>query len=284
MIQGNILKNGVKIMKRTDLAIENLDFSSDIEGLAVSETEIGDIKITAAEIKSDSAAERLGRAKGRYITLETGDIASELFPISKTAEVLAKELRSLMGEAESALVIGLGNTDITPDALGPMAADRVLATRHLSSEIKDKTGLSRLRSVSVLSPGVLGQTGMESAEVIKAICREIEPDIVIAIDALAAADIERLGKTVQLSDAGISPGSGVGNRRRELGEGTLGRRVIAIGIPTVADSSCFGGSCGYIVTPREIDMLISRAGELISTALNFALQPEIDRDILLSLV
>ncbi|MBE6767043.1 MAG: GPR endopeptidase [Ruminococcaceae bacterium] len=271
-------------MKRTDLAIENLDFSSDIEGLAVSETEIGDIKITAAEIKSDSAAERLGRAKGRYITLETGDIASELFPISKTAEVLAKELRSLMGEAESALVIGLGNTDITPDALGPMAADRVLATRHLSSEIKDKTGLSRLRSVSVLSPGVLGQTGMESAEVIKAICREIEPDIVIAIDALAAADIERLGKTVQLSDAGISPGSGVGNRRRELGEGTLGRRVIAIGIPTVADSSCFGGSCGYIVTPREIDMLISRAGELISTALNFALQPEIDRDILLSLV
>jgi len=284
VIQGNILKNGVKIMKRTDLAIENLDFSSDIEGLAVSETEIGDIKITAAEIKSDSAAERLGRAKGRYITLETGDIASELFPISKTAEVLAKELRSLMGEAESALVIGLGNTDITPDALGPMAADRVLATRHLSSEIKDKTGLSRLRSVSVLSPGVLGQTGMESAEVIKAICREIEPDIVIAIDALAAADIERLGKTVQLSDAGISPGSGVGNRRRELGEGTLGRRVIAIGIPTVADSSCFGGSCGYIVTPREIDMLISRAGELISTALNFALQPEIDRDILLSLV
>lgn len=284
MIQGNILKNGVKIMKRTDLAIENLDFSSDIEGLAVSETEIGDIKITAAEIKSDSAAERLGRAKGRYITLETGDIASELFPISKTAEVLAKELRSLMGEAESALVIGLGNTDITPDALGPMAADRVLATRHLSSEIKDKTGLSRLRSVSVLSPGVLGQTGMESAEVIKAICREIEPDIVIAIDALAAADIERLGKTVQLSDAGISPGSGVGNRRRELDEGTLGRRVIAIGIPTVADSSCFGGSCGYIVTPREIDMLISRAGELISTALNFALQPEIDRDILLSLV
>ena len=284
MIQGNILKNGVKIMKRTDLAIENLDFSSDIEGLAVSETEIGDIKITAAEIKSDSAAERLGRAKGRYITLETGDIASELFPISETAEVLAKELRSLMGEAESALVIGLGNTDITPDALGPMAADRVLATRHLSSEIKDKTGLSRLRSVSVLSPGVLGQTGMESAEVIKAICREIEPDIVIAIDALAAADIERLGKTVQLSDAGISPGSGVGNRRRELGEGTLGRRVIAIGIPTVADSSCFGGSCGYIVTPREIDMLISRAGELISTALNFALQPEIDRDILLSLV
>ncbi|MBR6694323.1 MAG: GPR endopeptidase [Clostridia bacterium] len=271
-------------MKRTDLAIENLDFSSDIEGLAVSETEIGDIKITAAEIKSDSAAERLGRAKGRYITLETGDIASELFPISETAEVLAKELRSLMGEAESALVIGLGNTDITPDALGPMAADRVLATRHLSSEIKDKTGLSRLRSVSVLSPGVLGQTGMESAEVIKAICREIEPDIVIAIDALAAADIERLGKTVQLSDAGISPGSGVGNRRRELGEGTLGRRVIAIGIPTVADSSCFGGSCGYIVTPREIDMLISRAGELISTALNFALQPEIDRDILLSLV
>jgi len=284
VIQGNILKNGVKIMKRTDLAIENLDFSSDIEGLAVSETEIGDIKITAAEIKSDSAAERLGRAKGRYITLETGDIASELFPISETAEVLAWELRSLMGEVESALVIGLGNTDITPDALGPMAADRVLATRHLSSEIKDKTGLSRLRSVSVLSPGVLGQTGMESAEVIKAICREIEPDIVIAIDALAAADIERLGKTVQLSDAGISPGSGVGNRRRELGEGTLGRRVIAIGIPTVADSSCFGGSCGYIVTPREIDMLISRAGELISTALNFALQPEIDRDILLSLV
>ena len=267
-------------MKRTDLAIEALETFTDKNGVSSGENTVKGFKVITTKLCREAG----GRAAGEYITIEAGDISGGLLDTLSLAEVVAGELRSLMGKAESALVIGLGNTDITPDALGPRVADRVLATRHLSAELKAQTGLSGLRSVSVISPGVLGQTGMESAEVIKAICREILPDVVIAVDALAAADVKRLGSTIQLSSAGISPGSGVGNRRRELSQKTLGVPVIGIGIPTVADSASFGGEGGYIVTPREIDMLISRAGELLGDAINFALQPETEKEILLSLV
>ncbi|MBQ8550333.1 MAG: GPR endopeptidase [Clostridia bacterium] len=270
-------------MKRTDLAIEATENLGAADGIMREQNSVDGIKITRISVGRESA-KRIGRAEGKYITLETGDIAAGLLDTEKAASAVARELAALVGNFERALVIGLGNTEITPDALGPKTADRVLATRHLSEDIKRRTGLMGLRSVSVLSPGVLGQTGMESAEVIRAVCRTVKPDAVIAIDALAAADINRLGNTVQLSSGGISPGSGVGNRRAELSERTLGTRVIAVGIPTVADSSTFGGEGGFIVTPREIDMLIIHASELLAHAVNICLQPEIDREILLSLV
>ncbi len=271
-------------MKRTDLAIEACAFAGSVSGTKTEEEQLRGIKITRTEIKTFEASKKIGRAMGRYITLEVGNIATELLDIEKAAEAISRELRALLGDRKSALVIGLGNTEITPDALGPKTADGVLATRHLSDELKRDTGLGSLRPVSVLAPGVLGQTGIESAEVIAALVNRIKPQAVIAVDALAAADIGRLGNTVQLSDSGISPGSGVGNRRKELSFGTLGLPVIAVGIPTVTDSSVFGGTGGYIVTPREIDMLISHAGELLSLAINIALQPEIDREVLRSIV
>ena len=136
----------------------------------------------------------------------------------------------------------------------------------------------------MLSPGVLGQTGIETAEIIRAVCDATHPQAVIAVDALAAAGIERLGSTVQLSNAGISPGSGVGNARSELSKTTLGVPVIALGIPTVTDSATLGGVGGFIVTPRDIDMLILRASELLAAAINLSLQPDTDEELLLSLV
>ncbi len=267
---------------RTDLAIESCKDLENYEGVLTKNEELLGIKITHAEIKTEDASRKTGRDIGRYITLEVGHIA-DMAEVFDAARAVADSLRRLLADARSFLVIGLGNTAITPDALGPATADRVLATRHLSEEFKKGVGLTGLKPVSVLSPGVLGQTGMESAEVIRAVCDAVRPDVVIAVDALAAADSARLGNTIQLSNAGINPGSGVGNRRRGLNKKTLGVPVIAVGIPTVTDSAVFGEG-GFIVTPREIDMLISRASELLSHAINQALQPEIDEEILLSLV
>ncbi len=271
-------------MQRTDLAMESITFSGHSEGIKLAEYDSFGIKVVSAEITSDSAAKKTGKEKGRYITLEVPHIAGEAMDIDNAAAAVSRELSALLGGASNVLVIGLGNTDITPDALGPKTADRVLATRHIRADFWQRIGISPLSPVSSLAPGVLGQTGIESAEVIAAVCDKIKPDAVIAVDALAAADISHLGNTVQLSDAGISPGSGVGNRRSALNRKNLGTPVIALGVPTVADSSVFGGDGGFIVTPREIDMLILRASELLGDAINFSLQPNIDRDFLRHLV
>ena len=185
-----------------------------------------------------------------------------------------------------ALVIGLGNNDITPDALGPQAASRVLATRHLREELgSEDEFLSGLRQVSVMASGVLGQTGIETAEIIEGLLEKLKPSCVIAVDALACSDISRLGTTIQLSDSGISPGSGVANKRKELSEATLGIPVIAAGVPTVVDMyTIVEGMTGrravtevpnMMVTPRDVDRLIERSSALISMGINLALHPEL---------
>lgn len=271
-------------MLRTDLAVEACAGFENIAGV-VSQTKIEhDITVKYTDISSETAAQKVGKPCGKYITIYLGNIAEGLLNEKRAVDIIVRELVSLIGSPKSTLVIGVGNTDITPDALGPKTADGILATRHLLGDFAKKIGLDDLKSVSVLSPGVLGRTGIESAEVIKAVCGEIKPDTIIAVDALAAADIKRLGTTIQINNVGISPGSGVGNRRRELTAKTVGANVIAIGMPTVADSSVLGGEGGFFITPREIDLLISRASELLSQSINFALQPKIDREIILSLV
>lgn len=270
-------------MIRTDLADEACKNFKNDEGIFIEESEQKGIKIFYADIKSQAAAKRAGRQVGKYYTFSVGD----LFKSGETREgaaLLSKHIRMLLGGAENVLVIGLGNTDITPDALGPKTAERVLATRHLKREFLKSAGLETLLPVSVIAPGVLGQTGIESAEILRALCDKIAPDAVIAIDALCAAEPVRLCSTVQLSNAGISPGSGVGNRRLEISKATLSIPVIAIGVPTVTDSSAFGGQGGFIVTPREIDTLIIKASELLSTAINLALQPGTDEETVLALV
>ena len=197
-------------------------------------------------------------------------------------EELTKELYRMLPEGP-ALVIGLGNRDITPDVIGPMAASRVMATRHLFSEQLERMGLEQLRSVCVLSPGVMGQTGLEVLELLKPMLKEQKFASVIAVDALAARSAGRLGNTIQLCDSGISPGSGVLNRRAELSEKTLGMPVIAIGIPTVVDAATliydlcpqcqYSGGQPMMVTPRNIDSIAAMGAKIISRAINRSLQP-----------
>ena len=185
------------------------------------------------------------------------------------------------------LAVGLGNAEITPDALGPLTAARILATRHLRRELADNEPdtdfLRALRPVSVLANGVLGQTGIETAELIAALRTPVEPACIIAVDALACSDLSRLGTTIQISDAGISPGSGVQNRRAELSRKTLGIPVIAVGVPTVVDLHTIlrqgGGQPeqlpNMMVTPRDIDKLLHHAARLIALSLNLALHPQL---------
>mgnify|MGYP002590559587 FL=1 len=195
------------------------------------------------------------------------------------------------------LVAGLGNRDITPDALGPKAADRILATRHVRKELARVAGMENLRAVSVLVPGVLGDTGIETAEALEIMVSRLHPAGVIAIDALAARSLRRLGNTVQISDSGIAPGSGIGNMRPPLSRETLGVPVIGVGVPTVVSGSTFAADLlgaddhdrealsriiaptdNIMVTVREVDLLISRASDLVAMAVNLALNPGFTAD------
>lgn len=268
---------------RTDLAVELVTEENLPNGVHMNHRGNA-FEITEIIIDSDDHRRTLGKGKGRYITLESGSISRFCDNYEDMAQELAAELKNLLPEGE-VLVAGLGNRDITPDAIGPWTAEKILATRHLRNELEDDEAdfLKSLRPVSCLAGGVLGQTGIETAELITAICREIKPSAVIAVDALACSDVERLGTTIQISDSGISPGSGVANSRKELSAASLGIPVIAIGIPTVVDMHTivrsFGdvkipeGTPNMMVTPRDIDRLAERGAELIACGINLALQP-----------
>jgi len=198
------------------------------------------------------------------------------------------------------LVAGLGNTEITPDALGAKSMKYILATRHIKGEFARSAGLDNLRSVSVISTGVLGQTGIEVSEIIKSLSESLKPSAVIVVDALAARELSRLGCTVQISNTGIYPGSGVGNHRKGITNENIGVPVIAVGVPTVVNAVTLAEDIlnrheleekdvsprgeSMIVTPREIDLLIERAAKLVGMSINCALQREYDFDTLLSLV
>jgi len=264
---------------RTDLAMESFDSSDGKlpEGVFTEEQKLEGILKTTVKIETEQASKRLGRPRGRYLTLE-GDFS--LYG-EKLTDELTIELAAMLPEG-AALVIGLGNRDITPDVIGPMTASGVMATRHLFSEQLERMGLEELRSVCVLAPGVMGQTGLEVFELISALSKQQRFSSVIAVDALAARSAGRLGSTIQLCDSGISPGSGVLNRRAELSEKTLGLPVIAIGIPTVVDAATLihdlCPQCQYdgqpmMVTPRDIDSLAAAGTKIIARAINRTLQP-----------
>ena len=205
------------------------------------------------------------------------------------SEVLAKCLRELMGEEKerSILVAGLGNRDVTPDALGPEAVSNLLITRHLIREYgKQVMGTERVNQISGIVPGVMAQTGMETSEIIQGIVAQTEPDLLIVVDALAARSTRRLSRTIQLTDTGIQPGSGVGNHRSSLTRESLGIPVIAIGVPTVVEAAAIiydaSGNCeqmpphlnGMFVTPKNIDETIKQLSFTLSEAMNMAFQTE----------
>jgi len=273
-----------------------------IEGVSSKEEQAGSLAISTIEITSPAGAERMKRAMGTYVTITCPPFSDSTEVDEAEIEEIAQRIREMLPQdARLALVVGLGNRGITPDALGPQVIEKTLATRHISEEIKRSVGLEHLRAVAALSPGVLGQTGVETAEIVNSVVKEIRPDAVIVIDALASKSLDRLGTTIQLSDTGISPGSGVMNRRKELSEGSLGVPVLAIGVPTVVDALTLAQDivgevdttvqekveprgAAMMVTPREIDLIIGRSSRVVSLAINRALQPEMSLEDIQMLV
>ena len=272
---------------RTDLAKESAEtFDKKLpRGVFAEETAIGNITKTVVEIKTESAEKRLLRKKGRYITLE-----GDFFYKDELAEALEKEIKTMLTPGK-VMVAGLGNLNITPDSLGPLTAEKIMATSHLKENFRRSFSLESLRDVSVIFPGSSGQTGIETASQIKAVAKSENISSLVLIDALAARSPEMLGRNIQVTDAGISPGSGVGNRRSEISFATMGIPCIAIGVPTVASAFTISGKssgealCGdMLLTPKDIDIIIKRSTEVLSEALNYALQEKIERDRLKMLI
>ncbi len=232
-----------KFSVRTDLAIEArellMESGSDLtEGIITEFEEYETINLTKVSIVNDKAAEEFGKPIGTYITLETQKMkTSDVSCHEKIIEVLAKNLNRLIKikPNDTVLVIGLGNWNITPDAVGPKVVSKMLVTRNMEDSMPEEIG--EIRSVAALSPGVMGITGIETVEVVKGLVEHLKPSLVIAVDALAARKMSRLNATIQLTDTGISPGSGVGNKRAALNKDSLGVDVIAIGVPTVVDAA-----------------------------------------------
>ena len=273
--------------KRTDLALESAESvrteSSLPEGISVAEKRSACFTVTTVTVETSEAAEKIGKPAGRYVTLETGE-RLETLPESfeECARGLSDEIISAAPCSGPALVVGLGNKDITPDSLGPRVCSHIFATRHIRSDAPELMS-DGIGEVSAIAPGVMGQTGIEAAELIKTVCEAVKPSLVITVDALACSDISHLGKTVQLTNTGISPGSGVLNSRKEISPKTLGLPCLAIGVPTIADLGVKSEGEPMMVTPRSIDKLISCAARLIAAAINLSLHRGLSLEEIISL-
>lgn len=286
---------------RTDLALERRELAgcADEQGVRCTEYEKDGTNVTEIEVLDERGVKAIGKQPGRYITVDVPPFTMSSELTDGRLSAVTEILRSMIPEEGTVLVAGLGNLSVTPDSLGPKCAQMVLATRHLTGELARGSGLDALRSTAVIAPGVLGQTGMETSEIISAVCEKIKPCAVICVDALASLSTERLARTVQLSDTGVEPGSGVGNTRAALNEQTLGVPVIAVGVPTVVDAlSIARDVTGDVkaddeklrkysemtVAPRETDIVIASASKLLALALNCALQRSLEPAEVLSLM
>lgn len=306
---------------RTDLAIEAKEMITNrithpVIGVNVVTSKDEDVLITRVKIENESAAKSLGKAPGLYVTIEAEGLRyNNKILQSKIMDLFAQELADMakLKKDSTILVVGLGNRNITPDALGPKVTEKLVVTRHLRSMISEELR-GGVRSVCAIEPGVLGITGMETAEIIQGIVDKIRPDLVIAVDALAAASSKRMNTTIQLADTGIHPGSGVDNKRFGLNKQSLGVPVIAVGIPTVIHASNIAADTvqllkdhaafsryfksleslsdqeqkliireilpeslgNLMVTPKEIDRLMDDLSQVVAGGLNQALHPDID--------
>ena len=284
--------------RRTDLALEAKELWEEsaretgvLRGVeAWSETREG-FPIETVHILDQRGERALGKPAGRYVTLTMdGLLRREEDAFPRAARAVGRELGQLLDRSAPgglALVVGLGNRAITPDAVGPKVHEHTLVTRHLVEGLPEHFG--SLRPVASLSAGVLGTTGMESGELVQAVCRDLKPACVIAVDALASRSLERLCRTVQLSDTGIAPGSGVGNYRQALDRETLGVPVLAVGVPTVVEASTLaadllgqedlpplGEGRELLVTPKDIDSQVDDLAKVIGYGISLALQPGLD--------
>lgn len=296
---------------RTDLALEAQEIfvqcseekAEKIDGVDSDVEKIGSITKTKIRIINENGERALGKPKGTYITIEAPEIKYDTEVYEKVCMLLADEIREMAKPDKNTktLVAGLGNRNITPDALGPEVISHLMVTNHMKEKMADFLS-DDITSVSAVSPGVLGTTGIETSKIIKGIVSEIKPDLVIAVDALASRSIDRISTTVQVSDCGINPGSGVNNKREGLNEETLGVKVISIGVPTVVDAATIASDCidmverktqtaktndelrsemirntisqnigVLMVTPKDIDSVIDKTAKTIANGINLAL-------------
>jgi spore protease len=292
------------ISKRTDLALESREIlqesvgkTTEIDGVVAREYDRHGCPVTRVEILDQTGVDAMGKPVGNYVTLEMqGLLRHEHDSFERSVKAVAGELKDLFpADGKTVLLAGLGNRDITPDAVGPLAVQNSLVTRHLVDKMPEEFG--HMRPVAAISPGVLGTTGMESAEMILGVIDRIRPSMVIIIDALTSRRLSRLCSTIQIADSGIVPGSGVGNARAALNKETLGVPVISVGVPTVVDAvtlmadlteqanqpqpdwdevSKFSG--GLMVTPKEIDTQVDILARVIGYAVSLALHPEMSVD------
>lgn len=264
--------------RRTDMAAELLgDIDEKLgceRGIAVREMSVDGFPVTDVEVLNESGSSLIGRGIGSYFTLS---LPAGAFDLRACEGVLAKLISQLLPArcgGRSVVVAALGNPDITPDSIGPLCASSLIVSRHLKSA--EPSQFSFLSDVALCRPGVLGTSGVESAQQILSFCSIVKPSFVVVVDAFACREAEGLCRSVQISDTGIAPGSGVGNDRERIDADFLGVPVISIGVPTVMDAGRFfspEGRTTMFVTPRDIDAKVRRLSRLISRALNLALHP-----------
>lgn len=293
---------------RTDLALESGEkFKKnhvEIHGVAIREScnEENNIKTTVVKIETENGAAAMGKPQGNYITIEAPDLSEPDEDYhEQVAEEIAKHLRGLHSfqKNQTVLVVGLGNPKATPDALGPWAIENIHVTRHIMMDFGANLPEDEYYcKVSALIPGVMANTGMETFEIVKGVVEEVKPDAVIAIDALAARSIRRLGRTIQMTDAGVHPGSGVGNHRQGLNKKTLGVPVLGIGVPTVVDAATIVYDAtehmlgvledyerqefleemitpnlrSMFVTPKDVDEAVEILSKTVALGINLALE------------
>lgn len=300
---------------RTDLAEEAFRSLGEEQypGVSVNRWEAMGVRMTEVQVQSEAAAKQLDKPIGSYLTLESSGIRKRDAEARMTlASLLGEELRRMLPRPEErpVLVVGLGNRNVTPDSIGPQTVDRTLVTRHMF-EARPEYADMRMKSVCAVAPGVLGVTGLETFETVQALVKAISPACVIAVDSLCAGSISRVGATIQLSDTGIQPGSGVGNHRKALTEATLGVKVIGVGVPMVIYAPSIARDAltllswtdpepdlsgdvserirvlteelyhtdmgNMIVTPREVDELAMDVASVLADGINQALQPELSQ-------
>ena len=287
---------------RTDLALEARESieekEKELHGVSVEERydETSEVHITKVVIETRNGAKAMGKPMGTYITLEAPNMTEpEEDYHQEIAEILAKEIRSVLPEPEkeqSILVVGLGNREVTADSLGPNVVDNLFINRHIVLEYgKVAYNCARMHMVSSIVPGVMAKTGMESADIIKGVIGETRPDLVIVIDALAARSTKRLNRTIQITNTGIHPGSGVGNHRNAITEESLHVPVLALGVPTVVDAATIVGDAmgerpaplkelnNMYVTTKDVDFQIQQISHILCDGINMALNlslPEAD--------
>ena len=281
----------------TDLACERRRADLSVKGVTYTETESDGITISTLLINSKEGAKSIGRDEGTYITVSFNDIwmitEKEREKISgiisqKIADISEKNAKIKIEKDTRAMIVGLGNENITADAIGPLVSKKINATRHIKSERPEIFSMLNCSSLCVIAPGVMSQNGIETSEYVKKISEYVHPDIIITVDALVARSEKRLARTIQISDTGISPGSGVGNHRDGINRKSTGVPVISIGVPTVINSATFifdfiEKSVGklsknikkdimkhenFFVTPKECDSIVNMSSEIISDAIN----------------